>query len=223
MLCAGRHLNDGFPLEGRDFHFSTKHGGDEIDRHITGDIEALAVKDRMGSDGHGHVEIAGRATIRTVLSFIGETKTHAGLNTGWNMDGDGALFVNPLTPLTGRAGFRDKVTGAFTLATGPADTEEPLLKPKLPGTFAAGTWLDGCRRLRSGPFTVDADFPARDFEFGFFPVDGFLKRDFEIVLEIVAAFGPSCPASSRLAEEILEDVVKHVSESATAEIEPVKA
>jgi hypothetical protein len=83
----------------------------------------------MGSDGNGHIEIAGRATIRTVLSFIGETKTHAGLNTGWNMDGNGALFVNPLTPLTSRAGFRDKVTGAFTLATGPADTEESLLKP----------------------------------------------------------------------------------------------
>ena len=129
MLCAGRHLNDGCPREGRDFHFSTEHGRDEVDRHITGDIEALAMKDLMGPDGNGHVEIAGRATIGAMFSFIGETKSHAGLNACWNMDGDGALFVNTLTPLAGRAGFCDEVTGAFTLTTGSADAEEPLLKP----------------------------------------------------------------------------------------------
>src|SRR6185437_7033806 len=128
MLCAGRHLNDSCPGEGRDFHFSTEHGRDEVDRHITGNIEALAMKDLMGSDGNGHVEVAGRTAIGAMLAFIGETKSHAGLNTGWNMDGDGALFVNPLTSLAGRAGIRDEVTGAFTLTAGPADAEEPLLK-----------------------------------------------------------------------------------------------
>ena len=143
MLCAGRHLNNGFPLEGRDFHFSTEHGRDEVDRHITGDVEAFAMEDLMGSDGHGHIKVAGRAAIGTMLSFIGETKSHAGLNTGRNMDGDGALFVHPLTPLAGRAGVRDKVTGAVALTTGPADAEEPLLKTNLSRTFAAGTWLDG--------------------------------------------------------------------------------
>ena len=53
MLCAGRHLNDGFSFQSRDFDFSTEHGRDEIDRHITGDIEALAMKDWMGPDGNG--------------------------------------------------------------------------------------------------------------------------------------------------------------------------
>ena len=88
MLCAGRHLNNGFPFEGRDFHFSTEDGRDEVDRHITGDVEAFAMEDLMGSDGHGHIKVAGRAAIGTMLSFIGETKSHAGLNTGRNMDGD---------------------------------------------------------------------------------------------------------------------------------------
>jgi hypothetical protein len=41
-------------------------------------------------------------------------------------------------------------------------------------------------------------------------------------LEIVATFSPSCPAPSRLAEKILEDVVKHVPESAASKIEAFK-
>lgn len=222
MLCAGRHFNDGFSLEGRDFHFSTENGRDKVDRHITSDIEAFALKDLMRLNGNGHVEIARWPTVGAMLSFIGEAKSHAGLYAGWNMDGDGALFVNPLTSLAGRAGFRDKVAGAFTLTTGSADTEEPLLKPQLPSTFAAGAWFDGRCRLCAGPFAVDANFPTRDFEFGLFSVDGFLKRDFEVVLEIVATFSASCPAPSRLAEKILEDVVKHIPESAASEIESLK-
>ena len=145
MLCAGRHLDDGCPRESRDFHFSAECGRDEIDRHITGDIEPLAMKDFMGSDGNRYVEVAGMATIGAMLSFIGKTKAHAGLNTCWNVDGDGAFFVNPLTSLAGRAGFRDKVTGAFTLTAWTTDAEEPLLKAKLPRTFAAGACLDGRR------------------------------------------------------------------------------
>ena len=147
MLCAGRHFNDSFSLEGRDFHFSTEHGCDKIDRYITGDIEALAVKNLMRPDGNRHVEVSGWPTVGTMLSFIGQTESHAGLYAGWDMDGDGALFVNPLTPLAGRAGFRDKVASAFTLTTGPADTEEPLLKAQLPRPFATGAWFDGRCRL----------------------------------------------------------------------------
>src|SRR3569832_2688793 len=114
MLCAGRNLDDGFSLEGWDFHFPTEHCSDEVDRHVTGDIQPLAVKDLMRSDGNRHVEVSGRASVGAMFSFIGETKPHAGLNTGRNMDGDGPLFINPLAPLAGRTGFRDKMTGAFT-------------------------------------------------------------------------------------------------------------
>ncbi len=145
MLCAWRDLDDGCPRESRDFHFSAERGRDEIDRHITGDIEPFAMKNFMRSDGNRHVEIAGMATIGAMLSFIGKTKSHAGLNTGWNMDGDGAFFVNALTSLAGRAGFRDKVTGAFTLTAWTADAEEPLLESNLTSTFAAGACLDGRR------------------------------------------------------------------------------
>ena len=145
MLCAGRHFDDGCPRESRDFHFSTERGRNEIDRYITGNIKPLAMKDLMGPDGNCHVEVAGMATIGTMLSFIGKTKSHAGLNTGWNMDGDGAFFVNALTSLAGRTGFRDKVTGAFTLTAWTADAEEPLLESNLTSTFAAGACLDGRR------------------------------------------------------------------------------
>ena len=61
------------------------------------------MKNFMGSDSNCHVEVAGMATIGAMLSFIGKTKSHAGLNTGWNMDGDSAFFVNPLTSLAGKA------------------------------------------------------------------------------------------------------------------------
>ena len=66
------------------------------------------------------------------------------------------------------------------------------------------------------------DFPSRDFEFGFFPVDGFLKRQFRL-------YWRSLPRSARLpppprpAEKIFKDIVKDVAKSAPAEFEAVKA
>ena len=115
------------------------------------------------------------------------------------------------------------VSGAFTLSTGAADAKKALLKANLPCAFAAGTGLNGCRGLRSRAFTVGTKFPTRNLEFGFFPVDRFFKRDFKIVLEVVAALGSTAPAGSSLTEEVLKNVVEDVTESASAKVKSVKA
>jgi hypothetical protein len=115
------------------------------------------------------------------------------------------------------------VPGAFTLPTGSADAKKPLLKANLPCAFAAGTGLNGCCGLRSRAFTFGAEFPTRNLEFGFFPVNRFLKRDFKIVLQIVAALGSTTPTGSGLTEEVLKDVVEDVTESASAKIKSIKA
>ncbi len=137
MLSTSRDFDDGISFEGRDFNLSSEHGRDEIDRHITRDIETFSLKDLMRLDGDGYIEIAGRSIIRTMLAFIGETKSHAGFNAGRNMHGDRAFFVDPLAALTCRAGFRDDATSPFALSAWPADTKKSLLKPNLPGAFAA--------------------------------------------------------------------------------------
>ena len=72
MLSARRNFDDGVPLEGRHFDFPAEYRRDQVDRDVTGDVEPFSLKDLMGFDGNGDVEITRGPTIGTVLSFIGE-------------------------------------------------------------------------------------------------------------------------------------------------------
>src|SRR4029077_8678707 len=117
-------------------------------------------------------------------------------------------------------GFCDDSSRPLALAAGTGNAEESLLESHLPGPFATGAGLDRCRTLGAAPFAVGAYFPARDFEFGLFPVDGFFEGQFQIVLEVVAALRPiAAPLTS---EKILEDVVEGVAEAVSAESESIR-
>ncbi len=94
------------------------------------------------------------------------------------------------------------------------------MEPHLSGPFATRARLDGCCALGAGPFAVGAHFPSRDFEFGLFPVDGFFEGQFQIVLEVGAAFRPI--AASLAAEKILEDVIEGVTEAASTKSEALR-
>ena len=223
MLRAGRDLDDGVALEGWHFDFPAEHSRDQVDRDITGNVEPFSLKDLMRFDGNGDVEITRGTAIGTMLAFIRETEPHAGLDSSWNMDRNGSLFVHALASLTRRTGFRDEMSGAFTLPAGSADAKKPLLKANLPCAFAAGTRLDGCRRLSPCAFAVGTEFPTRNLEFGFFPVNGFFKCNVKVVLQIVPALGSTAPTGSGLTEEVFEDVVEDVPKSASVEIETIKS
>ena len=135
------------------------------------------------------------------------------------MYGDGPLSIGALTALAGRTGFCDDSSRPLALAAGTGDAEEPLLEPHLSGPFATGARLDRCRALGAGSFAVGAHFPSRDFEFGLFPVDGLFEGQFQIVLEVVAAFRPI--AASLAPEKVLEDVVEGVAEAASTKPKPI--
>src|SRR5215204_1046749 len=130
------------------------------------------------------------------------------------MHGDGALFIDPLTSLAARAGFGHNLTGALALSAWAANAEKTLLEAKLSRSLAARTGLNGRGGFGAGSLAVAARLPSRDFQFGFFPVDGFLKGQFQVVLKVVAALG--APTASALAEEVFKDIVEHITEACTA-------
>lgn len=156
-----------------------------------------------------------------VLAFVGQPEPHAGFDSGRNMDGNRPFFIDALPALADRTGLRYDLPGAFALAAGPADAEKTLLKAKLSSAFAAGAGSDGRRRLRSGAFTVDTAFPARNLELRFFAVDGFLEGQLQVVLEIASPFRAA--SATGLSEEVFENIVKNVAETAAVEIESIKA
>ena len=216
VLGSRWNLDDGVPLEGGDFHFSAEHRRDEVDRDVALDIEAFPLKDRMGLNSDRHVEVAGGTRIGPMLAFIGEPEPHSGFYSGRNVNGNRPFLVSPLPTLAGGAGFRHNLTGAFALTAWPADAEESLLETELPSAFAAGADLDGRRRFRSGSFTVVAYFPAWDLELRLFAVYRFFEGKFQVVLKIVAPFRPA--STTGLSEEILEDIVKGISETPASKI-----
>lgn len=221
VLCAGRNLNDRGSFQRGDLHLPAQRGRDETDRDITGDVVPFPAEDTMGFDGDRDVEIARWTGIHSVLAFIGKAQAHAGFNTGRNLDGESPLTIYPLAALAGAAGFGDDLSCAAALSTWAADAEEALLKPELACTFATGADLDRPRRSRAGAFTVLADLPARNLEFGLFAVNRFFEAEFEVILKVIAPLGAA--SSTWRAEKILEDVVKHVAEPALAEVKAIGA
>src|SRR5205807_9689358 len=125
-----------------------------------------------------------------------------------------------LTALAGSTGFRDDSSRPLALTAGTGDAEEPLLEPHLSGPFATGTGLDRCRAFGTGPFAVGAYFPARDFEFGFFPVDRFFEGQFQIASEVVAALRPI--AASLSAEKFLQQIGERVAEAAATSSKSIR-
>ena len=136
------------------------------------------------------------------------------------MYGDAPFSVGALTALASRTGFCDDPSRPLALAAGSTDTEEPLLESHLAGPFATGACLDRCGAFRAGSLAVVARFPSRDFKLGLFPVDGFFEGQFQIVLEVVAAFRSI--AASLAPEKILEDVVEGIAEAASPKSETIR-
>ena len=222
MLCAGGNLDDRRTFERRDFDFSTHGRRNETDRHVAEDVVALARKEGMRLDGDRHIQVSRRPRVDTVFTFVGEAEPHAGFDAGRNVHGNRPFLVRSLPALAGGAGLGDDPPGSFALAAWTADAKKTLLEPDLSHPFAARAGLHRCGGLGAGAFAVAAGFPAGDLEFRFLAVDRFFEGEFEVVLEVVAAFRPV--AAALPAEEILEDVVEDVAESAAAsEVEPFES
>lgn len=177
VLGASGNLDHRIALQRRDFDFPPEGGGDEIDRHVAGDVHAFSLENRVGLDGDRYVEVTGRTAVGAMLTLVGEAQAHAGFNPGRDMNGDRAFTIDPLPALAGSAGFRDNLAGPFALSAGAADAEKSLLEAKLPGAFTAGAGLDRGGRLGPGPFALSAGLPAGNFQLGFFPVDRFLEAE----------------------------------------------
>jgi len=64
------------------------------------------------------------------------------------------------------------------LSASPVNGKKALLESDLTGSTTGGTGFNGFFGFCSGSVAVIADFPTRNFEFGFFAVYGFFKRNF---------------------------------------------
>lgn len=134
------------------------------------------------------------------------------------MNGEHALFANPLASAAGLAGLRDDLSRSFALPAGAADAEEALLETHLALSLAGWAHLDGGGGFCAGSLAVCTGFPTRNFEFGFFAEDRFFETQFEIVLEIVTALRSR--TSARLPKKVFEDVVENIAEAAlSSEVE----
>src|SRR5215467_5283623 len=214
VLGAGGNLDHCVALQGRDFDLATHHGGHHMDGDLADDVVPFSLEDRMRLDANRDVEITRRSVVQTRLALVREAQPHARFDTGRDMDCNGPLAVNPLSSLAGRTRLDHNSAGPFALSAWAAYTEKPLLEANLPRALATGTSLDGSG-LGAGSLAIAASFPPRDFKLGFLPEYAFLEGQFEVILEIVAAFRTI--AAALPTEEIVEDVVEDIAESATTE------
>src|SRR4051794_33375190 len=112
---------------------------------MTVQVVAVTGEDRMLPLPDLDVEVTGRTPARPDLSLAGQPKSHAVLDTGRHLDGDGAACPHPALAGTVGAGMTDLRPDAAALRTGARGDqlaeERPLHRLHLAAAAARGAGL----------------------------------------------------------------------------------
>src|SRR6185295_11737149 len=135
----------------------------------------------MGLDADSHKQVAGRATVRTMLALIGKAKPHTRFNPCGNGDRQCPFSIDAFSTSAGTARIGNNLPAPFTMTAGPAHTEKPLLEPQLPAPAATRTSLESRRGTCATAVTVRTGLPSRNLKTGLLPTHSLFKGQFEVV------------------------------------------
>src|SRR5919106_38232 len=179
------------------------------DRH--GDLQVAVAPlpvHRRGSDLGDHVEIAGRAAARAVLSLAGEANSGAVAHAGRDVHAVSLALLGETRPAARTARVLDDLSRPAALRAGLADGEQPLALPVDPAPAAARARRR--RRARVGPRAA-ADLARgllRDGDRHLGALDGLLERELHLGLEIPATSGLGGGLATTAVEDAREDVAE---------------
>src|SRR5260221_9999482 len=135
----------------------------------------------MRLDGDENVEIAGRPTIDAGLAFARQADACSFFDAGRNVDAERSLLLHMAAAFAALAGVPDNAPIAFAARTGAFDREETLLRAHFADARTGGTLLRLVTGFRAAAATRLAGDGGRHLDLNVAALEGFLKRDLEIV------------------------------------------
>ena len=192
-------------LEGGDTNLTAERGGGKGNRHLAGEIHAVAGKNLVLLDVNDDVKITGRASAKASLSATSAAKTGLAFDAGGDFDFDATCLFHTPFALAGVAGLFNDATGAVTGRAGLSDLEKAARCDHLttPAAGRAGDSLGAF--LRPGAATRLATIELANLDFLFTTPRRLLEGDLQIVAQVGSTLAPgrirTAPASTK---ELLE-------------------
>src|SRR6266446_4552867 len=116
-LCARRHFELRFALQGGHVHFATERGHAERNRHFAIKMIVLALEDFVFLDVNDGVKIAVRTAPNAGLAVARGTQARTVRNPSRNLQLDAARFFHTTFSAALAARFLDDLAGAATAST----------------------------------------------------------------------------------------------------------
>ena len=212
-LRAGGDFETHGAIQSRHADFATERGCGEGNRHLAGEIHAIAGENFVLLDMNHHIQVAGGSASQTGLATARAAQAGVAVDTGRDFDFNAAGFFDPALALAGRAGFFDDASRAVAGGAGLRDLEKASRGNDLT-TAATGRAGDGLAALlRAGAGAGLAGIHLANFNFLLTAFGGLLERNLHIVAQIGSALATGGVHAATAAEKLL----KHSTATAAAE------
>ena len=204
--------------EGGDVDVRAQGGLGEGNRHVQQQGCAVPLEELVGTDGDGHVQVAGGAAVHAGAALAVQDDALAVGDAGGHLDVGRALDALDARAAAGGALVGDDFAGAAAGGAGPGDEHEAALGPDLAGALAGRAGLGLGAGLGAGAAAGGAGLLAVELK-GLFAAHGrFLKGELELVLQVLACLGRVAALAvhaAHAAEELVENA-PHAAQVAEA-------
>src|SRR5579871_4649179 len=191
--------------QGWHFDFRPHRRSREADGHAAIEILAIALKKRVRRDRKENVEVAGRTAIKSGLPFTREPDARALFDSGGNVDGKSAFFLDMAGSGARLAGMANDSAVSVASRARPLNRKETLGGANLAMAATGATGLGLRPRGRADAFALLTDDEGRDTDFGGLAVKRVFQGDLQIVAEIAATvLTPAALGTHEFAEKVVE-------------------
>ena len=204
--------------EGGDVDVRAQGGLGEGNGHVQQQGRAVPLEELVGTDGDGHVQVAGGAAVHAGAALAVQDDALAVGDAGGHLDVGRALDALDARAAAGGALVGDDFTGAAAGGAGTGDEHEAALGPDLAGALAGRASLGLGAGLGAGAAAGGAGLLAVELKRLFAAHGRFLKGELELVLQVLPCLGRVAALAvhaAHAAEELVENA-PHAAQVAEA-------
>src|SRR5450830_980352 len=216
-LGAFRNRERHLAVQGRHFDFAAQGCLGERNRHFAMQVVAFALEYGVRLDVDFHIQVTGRAAIRTRFAVAGRADAHAIVDTDRYFDFQRLVALDTACAAARRTRIGDDLAAAMAFRASLLDAEETLLHAHL--AVAAARTASGRRGAWLGAAAVAsiALVPARYADGGVEAVSSLLQRNFQVIAQVSATvhlWTRIAAASTATAKDVAKDIAKAVGKTA---------
>src|SRR6202142_2041390 len=207
-------LDHHLAVERRHLDRTAQRRRGEADRHLAGQVAAVALENGVLAHADLHIEVARRTAVAAGFAFAVQADSVAGINSGRHRHRNRLLLAYAALSVAGVARIADDLAAALASRTRLLNGEDRLLHAHLALPVAGVAGLGRGTLGRAGSLAGLAFGQGGNLDFGL----GAEHRPLQIEFELIAQIGTAkhlraspLPAGENIAEHLAENIAERIA------------